>query len=48
METILKNLEAVLCDPDGKCRIQGSEADRAIVDDALANLAAIVSKGDIK
>jgi hypothetical protein len=34
----IKQLEAVLCDQDGKCCINGSDADRAIVDAALAEL----------
>ena len=33
-------LESVLCDPSGKCCIEGSDADRAIVDGALAALKA--------
>jgi hypothetical protein len=36
----LDNLRAVLCDPEGRCCIAGSDADRKIVDDALAALAA--------
>jgi len=39
MEKILNDLRAVLCDPEGKCCISGSDADRAIVDSALAALA---------
>lgn len=34
----LADLEAVLCDPEGKCCIQGSDGDRAAIDAALANL----------
>lgn len=34
-DQMLKDFEAVLCDPKGKCCISGSEADRAIVDAAL-------------
>ena len=36
METILKELnrlKSVLCGPDGKCCIQGSDVDRLIVDE---------------
>jgi hypothetical protein len=33
-------LESVLCGPDGKCCIDGSDADRAVVDSALAALRA--------
>ena len=32
----LEALESVLCDPEGKCCIDGSDADRAVVDKALA------------
>lgn len=34
----LATLEAVLCDPEGKCSIDGSDADRRHVDEALAAL----------
>lgn len=34
----IEKLESVLCDPEGKCCIRGSEADRTIVDEALAAL----------
>ena len=44
METILKNLESVLCDPEGKCCITGSAADRSIVDDALKALRAAIAQ----
>ena len=37
--TPLEQLKSVLCDPAGKCCISGSEADRAVVDSALAYLA---------
>lgn len=40
----LENLVAVLCDPEGKCRISGSDADRAIVDESLAALRAELQK----
>ena len=36
----LDQLASVLCDPAGKCNITGSDADRAIVDEALAALRA--------
>jgi hypothetical protein len=35
----LEQLKSVLCDPDGKCCITGSDDDRAIVDRALQALA---------
>jgi hypothetical protein len=35
----LDQLKAVLCDPSGKCCIDGSDEDRAIVDRALQALA---------
>ena len=34
----IEQLKAVLCDPEGKCCIQGSDTDRAIVDRALQEL----------
>jgi hypothetical protein len=37
--TPLEKLQSVLCDPSGKCCIRGSDEDRKIVDDALAQLA---------
>jgi hypothetical protein len=39
MNVHVEALRAVLCDPDGKCCISGSDADRAIVDEALKALA---------
>ena len=35
----IDQLKAVLCDPNGKCCIDGSDEDRAIVDRALQALA---------
>ena len=35
----LEQLKSVICDPDGKCCITGSDEDRAIVDRALQALA---------
>lgn len=35
----VERIVSVLCGPDGKCCITGSDADRAIVDDALAEMA---------
>jgi hypothetical protein len=35
----LEKLKSVLCDPEGKCCITGSDEDRAIVDRALQALA---------
>ena len=47
MEALI-NLEAVLCGPDGKCCISGSDADRQIVDESLAALrAALASQQDV-
>ena len=40
MTTPLELLQSVLCDPEGKCCINGSDEDRRIVDEALAALAA--------
>jgi hypothetical protein len=42
----IEQLKSVLCDPEGKCCIQGSEEDRAIVDRALQALAAPVPLTD--
>jgi hypothetical protein len=38
MKDPISQLESVLCDPNGKCCIHGSQADRDIVDDALSTL----------
>jgi hypothetical protein len=38
MHNALENLKAVLCGPNGKCEIVGSQADRDAVDDALLEL----------
>ena len=35
----IEQLKSVLCDPEGKCCIRGSDEDRAIVDRALQALA---------
>ena len=35
--SIHEELTAVLCDPEGKCCIKGSDADREIIDKALAD-----------
>ena len=40
----LEALESVLCDPEGKCCIDGSDADRAVVDKALAALRAALEQ----
>ena len=37
--TPLEQLKSVLCDPTGKFCISGSDADRAVIDAALAALA---------
>lgn len=37
--TPIEQLKSVLCDPEGKCLIAGSDEDRAIVDRALQELA---------
>jgi hypothetical protein len=44
--TPLEKLQSVLCDPAGKCCIRGSDEDRKIVDDALAQLASEQSLED--
>ena len=36
---VIDQLKAVLCDPEGKCCVAGSDEDRAIVDRALEALA---------
>ena len=38
--TPLETLNALLCDPSGKCCIRGSDEDRRLIDEALAALAA--------
>lgn len=38
----LENLRAVLCDPEGRCCIAGSDEDRAIVDRGLADVAELI------
>lgn len=40
----IEQLKSVLCDPEGKCCIVGSEEDRAIVDRALQALSAPVQE----
>ena len=40
MSNPIESLKAVLCDPEGKCCIYGSDRDRQIVDEALATLTA--------
>jgi hypothetical protein len=42
----VESLKAVLCDPEGKCCISGSDADRKIVDDAIAALNGDCGGGD--
>ena len=42
----IDNLKAVLCDPEGKCCIHGSDGDRRVVDDALRELAAAQAQRD--
>ena len=37
--TAIETLISVLCDPDGKCCISGSDDDRRLIDSALAELA---------
>lgn len=39
----IEKLVSVLCDPEGRCCIQGSDADRKIVDEAIAELKAAVA-----
>ena len=36
----IEALTSVLCDPEGKCCISGSDDDRRLIDSALAELAA--------
>jgi hypothetical protein len=38
--TPIEQLKSVLCDPEGKCCITGSDEDRAIIDRALQAFAA--------
>jgi hypothetical protein len=40
----IEQLESVLCAPDGKCCIAGSDSDRAIVDEALADLKVTIAQ----
>jgi hypothetical protein len=40
----IEQLKSVLCDPEGKCCITGSDEDRATVDRALQTLAAPVQE----
>ena len=44
--TAIDQLKSVLCDPEGKCCIAGSDEDRAIIDRALDALAQPVHKHD--
>jgi len=44
MQQALNDLEAVLCDPDGRCCIDGSSGDRAIVDRALSKIRAALAE----
>ena len=37
--TAIETLISVLCDPEGKCCISGSDDDRRLIDSALAELA---------
>lgn len=37
--TAIETLISVLCDPEGKCCISGSDGDRRLIDSALAELA---------
>ena len=46
VEEALEALESVLCNPDGKCCIDGSNADRAVVDAALTALRAALAQQD--
>ena len=46
MKDVLEKLQSVLCDPEGKASIRGSEADLAIIDEALTQLREIVSFGE--
>lgn len=42
----LRALESVLCDPQGRCCIAGTNADRAVVDDALDALRQCLEQPD--
>ena len=44
LRTAEDNLTAMLCDPEGKCCISGSDADRRIIDDALDILRALAAE----
>ncbi len=38
VERLVGVIQSVLCDPEGKACFDGSDADRAVIDEALANL----------
>jgi hypothetical protein len=42
--TPIDKLKAVLCDPEGKCCIHGSDEDRRIVDEAITALQSIIAQ----
>jgi len=42
--TPIDKLKSVLCDPEGKCCIHGSDEDRRIVDEAITALQAIIEQ----
>lgn len=42
--TPIDKLKAVLCDPEGKCCIHGSDEDRRIVDEAITALQSIIDQ----
>lgn len=42
----LEKLEAVLCDPEGKCCIQGADADRLLEDEAIAALRQTIAEAE--
>ena len=43
LETVAEALTSVLCDPEGECCIEGSDADKAIINKALTTLRAYIA-----
>ena len=44
--TAIETLISVLCDPEGKCCISGSDDDRRLIDSALADIAQAAQSAD--
>lgn len=42
LSDVVSQLRGLLCDPEGKCCIQGSDGDRAAIDECLAKLSNMV------